>query len=671
MSQPDGIARIRELTALLNQYRHEYYNLAAPSVSDEVYDRLFDELVGLEERFECCLSDSPTQTVGYAAVSSLEKTRHNIPLLSLDKTKSIDDLVKFSAGHDILLMFKLDGLTVKRTYENGELVEAATRGDGDVGEIITHNAYALRGIPLRIPYAGRLVVAGESFIHKNDFEELRGTLLDSTGKPYRNARNLASGSVRLLDAAVCHQRRVSFFAFHVLEGLNETETLAERKSERLLRLETLGLAKCPSVLLHDVDVDMLQRYIADLSEEAERLNIPIDGIVASYNSISFSRTCGRTGHHWKDGIAFKFEDELYESRLRHIEWTPSRSGEIAPVAVFDPVEIDGCEVSRASLHNLTFIEELELMPSCRILVSKRNMIIPQVEENLDRGNFSAERLTPALCPCCQTPTRIHESRADKDRVVKRLFCDNPNCAMQHLRQFVHFASKKAMDIEGLSEATLEKLIRKGWLHDFMDVYRLDEHREEMIRLDGFGERSWQRLWDAIQRSRNTTFERYLISMDIPMIGNTASRELCRRFSSDLYAFETAVDNGYDFMQLPDFGETLHRNIHEWFREEDNRYLWEELQKMMNIEKKVAMTAEETGNNPFVGLTIVVTGKVEPYTRDGINAKIASLGAHPGSSVSKNTNYLICGENAGSKLAKARSLGVSVLTPAEFFHMTGE
>lgn len=671
MNELIGITRIRELTALLNRYRHEYYNLAAPSVSDEIYDRLFDELVRLEEGFEYILSESPTQTVGYTVVSSLPKVRHEISLLSLEKTKSIEQLAKFSTSHAVLLMLKLDGLTIKLTYENGELIEAATRGDGDVGEIVTHNARAFQGIPLHIPYAGRLVVTGEAIIRKDDFEVLRGSLVDSAGEPYKNVRNLAAGAVRLYDASVCRKRRVSFLAFNVLEGLNETETLAESKAERLRHLENLGLAGCPSYLLHNVDEDMLKQYINQLIDNADKLNLPIDGIVASYDSISFSRTCGRTGRYWKDGIAFKFEDDLFESVLRCIEWTPTRSGEIVPVAVFTPVEIDGCKVSRASLHNLSLIKDLELEPGCRILVSKRNQIIPHVEDNLDRSKLSGETIYPDVCPCCGEPTRIHESKLDKNRLVRRLFCDNQDCAMQRLRQFVHFAGKKAMDIEGLSEATLEKLIGCGWLHDFMDIYRLDEHRDEAIHIDGFGERSWQRLWHAIQSSRNTTFERYLISMDIPMIGNTASRELGRRFSGNLEAFEAAVDAGYDFTQIPNFGETLHRNIHDWFRVEDNRYLWEELQKMMNIEKQAPVAAVETGSNPFMGLTIVVTGKVEPYTRNGINAKIESLGAHAGSSVSKNTSYLICGENAGSKLAKAQALGVSVLTPAEFFCLAGE
>ena len=402
-------------------------------------------------------------------------------------------------------------------------------------------------------------------------------------------------------------------------------------------------------------------------------DLPIDGLVITYDSISYSSTCGRTGHHFKDGLAFKFEDDLFKTRLDHIEWTPTRSGEISPVAVFDTVEIDGCEVSRATLHNLSFIEGLELMPGNRILVSKRNMIIPQVEENLDRGGFCMEDLVPSLCPCCGYQTMVHTTKKRVNgelKLTKTLFCHNPNCASQNLRKFVHFVSKKAMDIEGLSEATLEQFIDRGWLLDFTDIYRLDQHREEIIRMDGFGEKSWQRLWNAIQKSRNTSFERYLIAMDIPMIGSTASSALGSCFDWSLRAFEVAVDTGYDFTQIPDFGETLQNNIFEWFSIEENRILWEELKDMVSIEKKET-NISEVRDNPFVGKTLVVTGKVEPYTRDGINAKIASLGAKAGSSVSKNTDYLICGENAGSKLTKAQSLGVTVLSPAEFFSMIGE
>ena len=667
------LARQRELTARLNVYRDEYYNKNAPSVSDAVYDRLFDELVGLEEQTGVIMTNSPTQTVGYPVVSGLPEAKHDIPLLSLDKTKLVNDLLSFQGGRTVNLSLKLDGLTTEIIYEGGILQRLSTRGDGDVGDDITHNAAAIEGIPMQIPYKERLVVVGESFIRNSDFERLRQTLVDSTGKPYKNSRNLAAGSVRAYNSSVCAQRCVHFLPFAVIDGLPELEAETDSKRMKLAKITEFGFGRVRSLQFATANNDMMELHIKVLKDKAAEEDLPIDGLVLSYDSISYSLTCGRTGHHFKDGIAFKFEDDLFESRLDHIEWTPTRSGEISPVAVFDTVEIDGCDVSRATLHNLSFIEGLELMPGNRILVSKRNMIIPQVEENLDRGSFSMEELVPKLCPCCGYETMIHttQKRVDgEQKLTKTLFCHNPHCASQNLRKFVHFVSKKAMDIEGLSEATLEQFIARGWLQDFTDIYRLDQHRDEIIRMDGFGEKSWQRLWNAIEKSRNTTFERYLIAMDIPMIGNTASSALGRCFDWSLRAFEVAVDTGYDFTQLPDFGETLHNNIQEWFRIEENRILWEELKPMVNIEKK-EMNTPAAQDNPFMGKTVVVTGKVEPYTRDGINAKIYSLGAKAGSSVSKNTDYLICGENAGSKLAKAQSLGVTVLSPVEFFSMIGE
>ncbi|ADL03727.1 NAD-dependent DNA ligase LigA [Lacrimispora saccharolytica] len=657
----------RDLTERLNIYREQYYDHNAPSVSDEIYDRLFDKLKELEQQTGIHMANSPTQTVGYPVMSKLEKTIHEIPLLSLEKTKSSEDLELFQGKHQVMLMLKLDGLTVKLTYENGRLVEVATRGDGDEGEIITHNTRGITGIPVQIPYSGRLVVTGEAFIRPVDFEILKIKLLDSTGRPYKNGRNLAAGSVRLLDAVACRDRKVVFMPFGVLEGYPDMTT----KSQKLSQLPALGFSICKFLVSkRPLTLAEIEQAIQQLQQFAKANGIPIDGIVMSYNDIAFSKSCGRTGHHYKDGMAFKFEDELYESRLLHIEWNTTRSGEIAPVAVFDTVEIDGCEVSRASLHNLTFIESLELMPGNRILVSKRNMIIPHIEDNLDRGGFLLGSVIPHECPCCGQSTRIHvgEERSVEGevRTTKTLFCDNPDCETRRLRRFVHFVSQKAMDIAGLSEATLEKLIGRGWIHTYMDIYRLDRHRGEIVRMDGFGEKSWQNLWDAIQQSRNTTFERYVIAMDIPMIGNSASKALRKEFNGSLSDFEMAVYQGYDFTQLPDFGETLHNNIRDWFSLEENIYSWDELQKLLCIEKKLAETVPSDEDSAFVGCTIVVTGKVEPYTREGINDLIESLGAHPGNSVSSKTDYLVCGEKAGGKLMKARELGIPVLTPAEFF-----
>ncbi len=654
------VQRIQKLIALLNKYNDEYYNKNAPSVSDAEYDRLFDELVQLQSKTNVYMANSPAFQVGYPPVSVLEKTHHPIPLLSLDKVKNAEDLIAFQQQKQLMLMLKLDGLTVKLTYEDCQLVEASTRGDGDVGEVITHNVCSISGIPILVNHKGRLVVTGEAFIRPSDFEAIKEQIVDQDGKPYKNARNLAAGSVRQFDPAKCKGRRVCFQAFNVLEGFGDLPF----KSQRLSKLPALGFDVCKHMVTNrPLTQPEMEKGIQQLRSFAQSGDIPIDGVVVTYNDVAYSKSCGRTGHHYKDGLAFKFEDEHYETVLRAIEWNPSRFGEITPVAIFDPVEIDGCEVSRATLHNLTFIKELELMPGCRILVSKRNMIIPHVEGNLDRGRFDMGQIIPKVCPCCGVPTRIRESGADG---ATALHCDNENCDTRKLRKFVHFVSKKAMDIEGLAESTLERFIGKGWLHSYMDIYRLDEHRKEIVTMDGFGEKSWQNKWDAIQASRNTTFERFLVAMDIPMVGSIASKALAKQFHCSLDAFVDAVESRFDFTQLPDFGQTLHQNIYDWFKNEENFCMWYDMMDLVTIAPPAV--APVSIGSPFAGKTIVVTGKVEPYTRDEINRFIESLGAHAGSSVTSKTNYLICGEKAGSKLEKAKALGVAVMTPEQFFRL---
>jgi len=664
------IKRIKELTAKLNQWRHEYYNLNAPTTSDVVYDRHLDELARLEHDTGFTMSNSPTQTVGYTVVDGLDKTKHTIPLLSLDKTKDISSLMKFIGSHQVLLMQKLDGLTVKLEYDKGTLIRASTRGDGEIGEVITHNARAIEGIPARIPYNQRLVVVGEVYITKPAFEKLRETLRDSSGNPYKNARNMAAGSIRCHDAKACAGRGLVFSPFGVIEGLDEEPKTSSSKFLKLKALKLLGFSPCKYYIQKAKSTDReVGDSISELRVAAKTEGIPIDGIVVTYDNIPYSISCGRTGHHYKDGLAFKFEDGLYETILRSIEWTPSRSGELSPVAVFDTVEIDGCDISRASLHNLTFIQELELMPGCRILISKRNMIIPHVEENIDRKQFDIRSVLPDRCPSCNTLTRVKTSRKDKHKPIHTLWCENKGCTNQRLRQFVHFVGKKAMDIDGLSEATLEKFINHGWLRDFTDIYRLDEHMTEIINMEGFGEKSWQRLWEAIQRSRHTTFERFIVAMDIPMVGRTASRELGTYFSGNLNKFEAAAVGNFDFTWLDNFGEVLHNNIRDWFKVKDNITLWKELQKMVTVESKGSLMTTVDTSNPFNGRTIVVTGTLAHFTRNTINAKIEELGAKAGSAVSRNTDYLIAGEKAGSKLDKARQLGVTVLSEQDFLNMT--
>jgi len=364
---------------------------------------------------------------------------------------------------------------------------------------------------------------------------------------------------------------------------------------------------------------------------------------------------------------------LHETVFRSIKWTPTRSGLISLVALFDTAVIDGCDVSRATLHNLTILKELELAPGCRILVSKRNMIIPHIEDNLDRGNFS-DSIIPSNCPCCGHALNIKKNKDTDDRDVETLHCDNLGCESQRLRQLVHFAGKKAMNIEGLSKGILDQLMTRGLIESFADFYRLDKHRDEILQMEGFGEKSFDRIWGAIQASRDTTFERYLISMDIPMIGRTASGKLHRQFDGSLDALEAAVESGYDFTQIPGFGITLHKNIHAWFKEKENVTLWKELQQFMNIQNTTTGTSvapAASGDSIFAGKTIVVTGKIEGYTRTTINAKIASLGAIPGDSVTAKTDFLVCTKDSSSKLDKARKLGVKILTGQDFLEMIGE
>ena len=669
-TKPDStsVQQVTELVSTLNRYRHEYYNLAKPSVSDAVYDRLFDELAVLERKTGIVLSNSPTQTVGYAPVSALRKVRHNILLLSLDKTKQTDDLVSMLTVAPALLMLKLDGLTVKLCYENGKLIQASTRGDGEVGEDITHNIPAFCNVPLKIPHKGKLTITGEGLIHTDDFEQMK----DTEGNDIKNARNLAAGSIRLLDPSVCKDRRIYFYAFNIIEGMDTLGGNADSRGGLLENLESLGFEVCPFVRMSKgISQSEIERTIQHLRTIADTEKLPIDGIVLRYDSIFYSKTMGRTGHHYKDGIAFKFEDDVMETVFRSIEWTPGRSGEIAPVALFDPVEIDGCTVSRASLHNLSFIKELELHPGCRILVSKRNMIIPHIEENLDRGHY-APSLIPKRCPCCGKPTRIYARSGGKGGQVATLHCDNPDCGNQTLRKFVHFVGKKAMDISGLSEATLDRFISAGFLTTYQDLYHLDRYRHQIIGIEGFGIKSYANLQRSINASRRTTFARYLVAMDIPMIGRTASRALDNYFGGNLDVFEKAATSGFDFTALPDFGATLSGNIHQWFSVPDNLELWQTLQREFTFENRKENVTMENKNNvtfsPFYGCTIVATGKLEHFTRDGINSKIVSLGATAGSSVTRKTSYVICGEKPGSKLTKARELGIPVLTEQEFLSM---
>lgn len=668
----EKVKRIHELVKQLNEYRDAYYNRAESLVVDAEYDRLFDELKVLETDTGIILSNSPTQSVGYNVKSKLEKVFHDIPLLSLDKTKDINELVKFMGNHECLLMYKYDGLTVELIYNNGKLIQASTRGDGYTGEDITHNARTFKNIPLTIPYNGFLRVAGEAIIHKYDFQKINDNL-PAGEKPYANARNLAAGSVRQLDSAVCDTRNIHFMLWDVLEGLDDLPTLddlflaLDSRMTKFFACERLGF-ELPYVCRFEQEssVSIIQDAIEHMRDQAIEKGIPIDGMVMKYDSIFYSKQKGGTSHHNNDGIAFKFEDETAETVLREIEWSMSRTGQLTPVAIFDPIELNDTVVTRASVHNLSYIKEYDLNIGDKLKVYKANMIIPQILENLsatERGTKHGVQY-PNICPICGGSIRVEQVND-----TESVYCDNPKCNGKKLGKFSHYVSKPAMNIDGLSEATLEKFINNGWLNDFTDLYRLNRYDKEIMRMDGFGKRSYEKLMTAIETSKSTTLVRLLISLGIPFIGKTASKAISNYCSGDPYKFIELINNDFDWMQLEDFGEVMSTSLKNWFSDDDNFKLYHCIVGDLNIQVEKVITTPIT-NNHFNGKTVVATGSLQNFTRDGIGKKLEELGAKVSKSVSKKTDYVIAGEKAGSKLTKAKELGIPVLTETEFMAMIG-
>lgn len=650
--------RIKYLAEYLNKCADEYYNGNASTLSDAQYDALFDELTALEKETGMILPNSPTQRAGYEAKSALEKVVHPIQLLSLAKTKDVNDIVSMLEMNDGFLSLKLDGLTVKLNYENGQLVEASTRGDGTVGEVITHNAKVFRNIPIIIPYTERLVVTGEALIDIPTFEAINENI-DNDEDKYSTPRNLASGSVRQLDSRICKERGVKFYPFNVLEGLDDIAL----KSERLKKLVSFGFGTnfYKSVTAESDTAETVEKKIFDLKQLAFKNGLPIDGIVFSYDNVDFAKAQGKTSHHFKDGIAFKFGDPHFETVLEGINWNISRTGQLTPIAEFQTVEIDNTNVNRASLHNMTFIENLKLLNGDRILVSKRNMIIPHVEENLSvkyetREDYKLQY--PLICPVCKKDTVI-KTTVSEGREIKVLFCGNPNCSGRQIKKFTHFVSKQAMNIDGLSEATLEKFISFGWIASLTDIFKLDRYKEDIVTLEGFGEKSYNNLIDAIDKARNTKLSNYLVAMNIPLVGKSAAKDMSELFSGDVEKFLQAVESDYDFSTLEGFGMIMNNEIKKWFSNPQNLEEFKDVSELLSFEPEGVVNADQNGQ--FFGKTVVITGIFQKYTRDELTAKMQSLGAKVTGSVSKKTDYVLCGENAGSKLQKANSLGVTVIS----------
>lgn len=610
-------------------------------MSDYEYDELFDELKKLESKTNFKLANSPTMTVGFDVVDKLNKVKHNHPMLSLDKTKSIDEVQKFIGNKPILTMLKMDGLTISVKYSEGKLVSAETRGNGTEGEDVTHNALVFTNLPQTISYRGDLVVDGEAIITYEDFEKINANLPE--GEKYKNPRNLASGSVRQLDSGIAAQRHIQFVAWKLVSGYDNNSF-----SERLNWLETLGFTVVPRIDRFD------ERSINFLKIIADKYSYPIDGLVVSFDDVDYLESLGATSHHLRGQLAFKFYDETATTILRDIEWNTSRSGLVNPIAIFDEVDISGSTISKATLHNLSYIKSLELGIGDEIEIYKANDIIPKVANNLTRTN-SYKR--PLLCKSCGAVLEVHN-----DNGSETLHCPNGECPARMLDKFVHFVSKDGMDIQGLSESTLEKFIAHGWINEFSGIYRLNKYKDEIIALDGFGKKSWDRLWQSIQDSRNITMAKFICALGIPLIGKNTAKEVakyCKIYddvglvidTSDVSVFTPAVAGS-----IKTYKERLINNI-----------VIKALIKELNISNEQI----EIANSPFTGKTIVVTGSLTNYSRTTIQEELERLGAKMGSSVSKKTDYLLTNEESGSsKYKKAVELGIKIINEEEFEKMKG-
>lgn len=645
----EKVERIKELTKELNRYRNSYYNDSKSLISDYEYDNLYDELEKLENESGISFANSPTKTVGFEVKSELKKVKHSHPMLSLDKTKSVEELKRFIGNNDYVLSCKMDGLTILLTYEDGFLVKAETRGNGEIGEDVTHNAKVFENIPLTIPHKGHFEVEGEAIITYDDFEKINDKLLEEN--KYKNPRNLASGSVRQLDSKISSQRHLKFVAWKVPTNISNCF------SDNLNYLNKLGFTVVPYVATNDTE--HLEWLIEDRKLCAKKLSYPIDGLVLTHDDIKYGESLGMTGHHPKHSIAFKFYDEEVVTALKDIEWSMGKSGNLTPVAIFEPVEIDGTIVERASVHNISILTKLDLQIGDEITVYKSNMIIPQIRENLSAKNRESYVKIPAFCPICNSSTEIKQ-----DNDSKVLICTNPSCKGKLLGRLSHFTSKKAMDIDGLSEETLKKFIELGWLNNISDIYNLPEHFDELSKMNGFGKKSVQKLKSSIEKSKNVDLQHFIVALSIPNIGTAQSKILAKEFQTWEEFYNAGIGN-YDFSKLESFGEVLNNNIHTWFK---TMYTEDGIKELL---EKIKFKTENNINNESNLLkdkTFVITGSLEHYkNRSELQTIIESFGGKVSGSVSKNTFALINNDinSNSSKNKKARDLGVEIISEKDF------
>ena len=647
-----SIKKMKELGEKLREASRAYYQEDREIMSNVEYDALYDTLSALEKETGIVLADSPTVNVGYEAVEQLPKEEHERPMLSLDKTKEREALREFIGEHPTLLSWKLDGLTIVLTYENGELIKAVTRGNGIVGEVITNNARVFKNIPLKISFKGRLVLRGEAIITYSDFEKINETIGDADAK-YKNPRNLCSGSVRQLNNEITAKRNVRFYAFSLVsaEGV-------DFRNSREVQFRWLNEQGFEVVEYRKVTAETLDEAMDYFAEAVTTNDFPSDGLVALYDDIAYGESLGTTAKFPRNAMAFKWADEMRDTRLLEIEWSPSRTGLINPVAIFEPVELEGTTVSRASVHNISIMKELKLGIGDTIRVYKANMIIPQIAENLT-GSGNAP--IPHTCPACGQETVVK-----RENDVECLFCVNPGCPAKKIKSFGLFTSRDAMNIDGLSEATLEKFIARGFIHDFGDIFEISRYKDEIVEMEGFGQKSYDNLMESLERAKETTLPRVIYSLGIANIGLANAKVICRHFDNDLDRIRHASLE--EVSDIDTIGPVIAGNLVAYFRDEDNDRRLDHLMSFLHIQEDSPKQEQI-----FEGMNFVITGSLVHFgNRSEAKELIESLGGKVTGSVTKKTNYLINNDiqSNSSKNKKARELGIPILSEEDFRKLAG-
>ena len=639
-----NIEKIKRLTEELLHHCHLYYDLDAPILSDAEYDKKYNELEQLENEANFWLANSPTRKVQGSVLDCFTKVEHSKPMLSAAKTKSINEIAKFIGSNAFYCSYKLDGLTLCVRYSNGQFIQAITRGTGVIGEDVTEQAKMISNLPMHISYCGDLELRGECVVSWDNFHKINNALENK----YSHPRNLAAGSLRNLDTNITKERSLSYIVFECVTELEDVDGLMNSKWMELKWLKQIGFEV----------VGACRGTVIDCYEgmQPEYCKYPVDGLIYEMDDRNYSKSLEATSHHEGCRMALKWKDEIYETTLLDVEWNPTRTGLISPVAIFEEVDLDGALTTRATLHNLSIIKQLELGIGDTITVYRSNMVIPKIDDNLTRSNTLE---IPTKCPCCGSDTVIKDT--DNSQV---LMCPNPDCSAKKIARFTHFVSRKCMNIDGLSEKTLETLISHGFLRNFNDIYHLSDHRQQLIQLDGFGQKSIDNLLKSIENSRNVKLENFIAALGIPNIGLSAAKTISKKFNGDHFEYINALASGYDFTQLEDFGEIMNQSLHNWWKIKDP------LVELLPMEMHFVLTEKQNIiENLFTDKIICVTGKLNYFTRDSINEKILSLGAKVASSVSKKTDYLITNESSGSsKYKKAVELNIPIITEEEFLKM---